>query len=90
LRADMILIARIAELGGLGFGGFEVAFPEVKRDLVKRALLPLFGFRQPEHPALGIPRSALSAHEFLVTDFHQLFHELHSRGVKPIDRRVLA
>jgi len=33
---------------------FEIAFPEMKRNLVKGTLLPLFGFREPEDLALGI------------------------------------
>ena len=39
----------------------EIAFSEVIGDLVERALLPLFGLRQPESPALGIQRGALAA-----------------------------
>ena len=35
-------------------GSIEIALPEMERDLVKRTLLPLFGFREPENPTLGI------------------------------------
>jgi hypothetical protein len=35
-------------------GSIEIALPEVERDFVERTLLPLFGFREPENPTLGI------------------------------------
>jgi hypothetical protein len=62
----------------------------VKRDLIKRALFPFFRFCQPEDFSFGILHSALSANEFLAANFDQLFHELHSCGVKPICPRSLA
>src|SRR5512140_3178348 len=62
----------------------------MKRDLVERALLPLFRLRQPENPSLGIMRRAFSADQFLAANFDQLLHELHSRGVKPSCRNILA
>src|ERR1700743_3857863 len=37
-----------------GVGDVKVALPEVERNLIKRALLPLFRLRQPEHLTLGI------------------------------------
>jgi hypothetical protein len=60
-----------------------VAFPEIKRNLVKRALFPLLGLRQPKGPALGIERSALPAQSFLATNLHKPIHDLHSCGAKP-------
>ena len=62
---------------------FEIAFPEMKRNLVKRTLLPLFGFREPEHLTLGISQRTLSAKIFLAANFNELVHALHS-CVKPI------
>jgi hypothetical protein len=50
----------------------------MERDLVKRALLPLFSFREPENPALGIKVRALPAKIFLAANFSELVHELHS------------
>src|ERR1700681_2087845 len=70
--------------GRLGIRSFEIAFPEVKRDLVQRALLPFFRLRQPEDLTLGIPQRALAADKLLTANLDQLFHELHSCGVKPI------
>src|SRR5450631_4018136 len=70
--------------GRLGIRTFEVAFPEVKRDLVQRALFPFFRLRQPEDLTLGIPQRALAADKLLTANLDQLFHELHSCGVKPI------
>jgi hypothetical protein len=40
--------------GCLEIETIRVALSEVKRDLVKRALFPLFRFGQPENPMLGI------------------------------------
>jgi len=68
---------------------FEIAFPEVKRNLVKRTLLPLFGFREPEHLTLGISQRTLSAKIFLAANSTSLFHALHS-CVKPIGARTIA
>jgi hypothetical protein len=66
----------------------DIAFPEVKRNFIERALLPLFGFCEPEHSTLGIMQRALSAKIFLAADFHELpVHELHSL-VKPIAKPV--
>lgn len=67
----------------LGFHIFEIAFPEVERDFIERALLPLFCLSQPENLALGIQHGAFSANKFLAANFSELFHEL-PRGVKPI------
>jgi hypothetical protein len=67
-----------------------VAFSKVKRDLVKRALFPLFCLCQPERLTFGIQQSALSAYKFLTANFDELVHELHSRGVKPISLAHLA
>jgi hypothetical protein len=69
---------------GLGPGALEIAFAKIIRDLVQRALFPLFGFSEPENPAFGIERRALSAEKFLPADFNELVHELHS-SVKPIN-----
>jgi hypothetical protein len=35
-------------------GDVKIAFPEMKRDLIERALLPHFGLREPEQFTLGI------------------------------------
>lgn len=70
-------------------GSAGIALPEMERNFVKRALLPLFGFRKPENPTLGIKIRALPAKIFLAADFNELVHELHSR-VKPIDTRTIA
>src|SRR5581483_2383396 len=56
----------------------EIALPEMKRDLIKRALLPLLGFREPECLSLGIMIRALSAKIFQAANFNELVHELHS------------
>jgi hypothetical protein len=49
------MICAVRSVGAQGLGGIiGIAFPEVKRDLVERALLPLFGFREPENLTLGI------------------------------------
>ena len=37
--------------GGLGGGHIEVAFPEMERNFLERALSPLFRLRLPEDPA---------------------------------------
>ncbi len=63
-------------------GSFEIALPEVKRDLIASALLPLLGFREPECLTLGIVIRALSAKILLAANFNELVHELHSL-VKP-------
>jgi hypothetical protein len=70
-------------------GTAEIAFSKVIRNLIKRALFPLFGLCQPENPALGVVRCALPAHGFLTANFHELVHELHSNGVKPIYQAML-
>jgi len=56
----------------------EIALPEVKRDIITRALLPLLGFREPERLTLGIVIRALSAKIFLAANFNELVHELRS------------
>jgi hypothetical protein len=73
-----------------GFSFIEVAFSKLKRNLIKRALFPLFGFRQPENLTLGIQQSTLSAHKLLIANFDELVHELHSCRVKPIDDGIIA
>jgi hypothetical protein len=70
--------------GGLGPGALEIALSKIIRDFVQRALFPLFGLSEPENPAFGIERRALSAEKFLPADFNELVHELHS-SVKPIN-----
>jgi hypothetical protein len=62
----------------------EVAFPEVERNFVERALLPFFGLGQPETLALTVQHRALAADVFLAANFDEPLHELHSCGVKPI------
>jgi hypothetical protein len=69
-------------------GSIEIALPEMERNFVKRALLPLFGFREPENPALGVKVRTLSAKIFLAANFSELVHELHS-SVKPINGRTI-
>ena len=70
-------------------GSIEIALPEMERDLVKRTLLPLFGFREPENPTLGIEIRTLPAKIFLAANFNEPVHELHS-CVKPIDAGTIA
>jgi hypothetical protein len=84
------LRARALAGGGLGIGTIEIALSEVKRDLIQRALFPFFGLCQPEDFALRIAHRTLSANEFLAANLDQLFHELHSRGVKPICPTTIA
>jgi hypothetical protein len=76
--------------GGLRVGVDAIAFSEMKRDLIERALFPLFSLRQPENPALGIVSRTLPAHRFLAANLHELVHKLHSGGVKPTSPRILA
>jgi hypothetical protein len=64
--------------GCLEISAIGIALSEVKRDLVKRALFPLFRFGQPENSALGIQQRPLSAYKFLIANFDELVHELHS------------
>jgi hypothetical protein len=71
-------------------GTLQIAFPEVKRDFVKRALFPLLGLGKPENPVLGIQRGALSTHLLLTAYLHELVHDPHSCGVKPIYGTILA
>jgi hypothetical protein len=68
--------------GGLHVCADAIAFSKMIRDLIERALLPLFSLRQPENPALGIVSRTLPAHRFLTANRHELVHELHSSGVK--------
>jgi hypothetical protein len=75
--------ARALMGGGLLVGAVEIAFSEVKRDLIECALFQLFGLRQPENPALGVASRALPANGFLTSNLDELVHELHSNGVKP-------
>src|SRR5665213_945326 len=76
--------------GHLGFRTIQVALPEVGSNFVERALLPLFGLGEPKNLALGIQHGALPAHKLLAANLHQLSHELHSCGVKPIDASTVA
>jgi hypothetical protein len=76
--------------GSRRFGAIEIAFAKMKRNLIECALFPLFGLRQPEHPALGVVGRALPANGFLISNLYELVHELHSSGVKPTSRRILA
>jgi hypothetical protein len=50
----------------------------MKSDLVQRSLRPLFRFSKPERPMFGIQQSAFPANEFLLADFNDLIHGLHS------------
>ena len=68
----------------------EIAFPKVERNLIQRALFPLFRLRQPENLAFGIQQGTLPAHKFLITNFDELVHELHSCRVKPINPCIIA
>jgi hypothetical protein len=52
------------------------------RDLVKRTLLPRFGFRKPERFTLAIMQRTLTAKMLLAANFNELVHDLHSL-VKP-------
>jgi hypothetical protein len=61
---------------------FWVVFPEMQRNLVHCALFPLFRLCQPEMPVMGVNHRTLSANKFLITDFDESIHELHSLGVK--------
>jgi hypothetical protein len=70
-------------MGYFGIGTGEVAFSEVERDLIERALFPLFCLCQPENSTFGIQQGTLSTHKFLAANFDKLVHELHSCGVKP-------
>src|SRR5260370_20449562 len=71
-------------------GAIAVAFLEVKRNLLQRALFPLFRFCQPKALAFGIQQSPPPADKFLFANFDQPVHELHSWGVNPIYQRTLA
>jgi hypothetical protein len=52
-RESLLQQTRVS--GGVSPGAFEIALAKKIRDLVKRALFPLFGFSEPENPAFGIP-----------------------------------
>jgi hypothetical protein len=56
----------------------EIALSKMERNLIERALFPLFGLRQPEKPALSVVSCALPAHGFLTANLNELVHELHS------------
>ena len=49
----------------------EIAFPEMECDFLKCTLLPLFGFREPEHLTLAIMQRTLTAKIFLAADFNE-------------------
>src|SRR5271167_124344 len=68
----------------------EIAFPKVERNLIERALSPLFRLRQPENLALGIQQGTLPAHKFLIANFDELVHELHSCRVKLTNPSIIA
>jgi hypothetical protein len=76
--------------GVLGIADIEVAFSKMERNLIKRALFPLFRLRQPENLTLGIQQSTLAAYKFLIANFDELVHELHSCRVKPINPSIIA
>jgi hypothetical protein len=76
--------------GSLPITFSEVAFSKVECDLVERALFPLFCFCQPKNFAFGIQQGALAADKFLLANFDQPVHELHSCDVKPIYLATLA
>jgi hypothetical protein len=89
-------LARIPHSAGNGLArGFpgiayiEVAFSKMERNLIKRALFPLFRLRQPENLTLGVQQSTLPAHKFLIANFDELVHELHSCRVKPINPSII-
>ena len=84
-RADTRALMRFREM----IGSFEIAFPEVECDFVKRPLLPLFSFREPEQLTLGIMQRTLTAEMLLAADFNEPVHELHS-FVKPIRISTIA
>jgi hypothetical protein len=63
--------------GSLAINAIAVAFAKVRCNFLKRALFPLFCFRQPKNLAFGIQYSALPAHKFLFANFDQPVHELH-------------
>jgi hypothetical protein len=83
VRKDETRLAQV-DGGRSVIGILQVAFPEVKRDFVKRTLFPLFGLGKPENPTLGIQRGARSAHLLLTAYLHEPVHDPHSCGVKPI------
>jgi hypothetical protein len=66
----------------------QVAFPEVKRDLIERTLFPFFGLGKPKTSTLGIQRCALSAHLFLTAYLHEPVHDPHSCGEAHLPRRA--
>jgi hypothetical protein len=80
--------ASLAE-GGLRSGHIEVAFSKVERNFIERALLPLFRLRQPKNLTFGIQQGTLAAHKFLIANFDELVHELHSCRVKPINPDII-
>jgi hypothetical protein len=53
----------------------EIALSKMERNLIERALFPLFGLCKPEHPTFGIQRGTLSAHMLLTAYFRELVHE---------------
>jgi hypothetical protein len=57
------------------FRVIEIAFSEVIRDFVERALLPFLGLRQPENPALGIKRGTLATDLLLTAYLDEPVHE---------------
>jgi hypothetical protein len=63
----------------------EIAFPEVVRNLIKRALFPLFRLRQPKGSARRVQRSTLPADRFLTAYFREPVHEPHSCDVRSTD-----
>jgi hypothetical protein len=80
----------VSTRGFPGIGKIEVAFSKVERNLIECALFPLFRLRQPENLAFGIQQGTLPAHKFLIANFDELVHELHSCHVKPINAGIIA
>jgi hypothetical protein len=77
----------------LRLGAYEtraIVFSKMKGNLIKSALFPLFCLCQPKRSPFWVQQGALSAHHFLIADFYELVHSLHSPSVKPIYLRTIA
>jgi hypothetical protein len=68
---------------GIGESVSSADFPEMKGDLIKRALCPFFGLRKPRRFMIRIQQGTLSTDQFLITNFGELIHSFRSH-VKPI------
>jgi hypothetical protein len=84
MESKPIPVLTLSVRSGLRIRVIEVAFPEMERNFVERALLPLFGLGQPKILALAIQHRTLATDIFLAANFDEPLHELHSCGVKPI------